>query len=124
MGFLLKTRRLLGLYCFFYACLHVLAFFALDLLFSFPLFFEELIKRPYIYLGATAWFLLLLLAITSANFIRKKMGSKWQQLHNSIYVIAIFAIIHFYWSVKSGWLEPAIYFLILSGLLLIRLKKS
>lgn len=122
MGFLIKTRRLLGLYCFFYACLHIFSFFALDLLFSLPLFFEELIKRPYIYLGATASILLLFLAITSASFIRRKIGSRWQQLHNSIYLIGILVIIHFYWSVKSGWIEPAIYFLLLISLLLMRVK--
>lgn len=123
MGFLIKTRRLLGLYCFFYACLHIFSFFALDLLFSLSLFFEELLKRPYIYLGMAGFVLLLLMAITSIMLLRKKMGKYWQQLHNSIYICAFLVIIHFYWSLKSGWMEPAIYFLVLIILLLMRFKK-
>lgn len=123
MGFLMQARRLCGLYCFSYACLHILSFWALDLAFSLPLLIQELLKRPYIYLGMSAFILLFLLAITSFNFIRKKMGRGWQQLHNFIYLCPALIVIHFYWSLKSGWIEPTIYAVILLILLMTRKHK-
>lgn len=123
LGLLLQTRRLVGLYVFTYASLHVLAFFSLDLLFAWSLFFEEVLKRPYILVGATAYILLFALAITSFNTIRKKMGKRWQRLHNFIYLIAVLVPVHFYWSVKSEIIEPSLYLLFFSVLLGVRLKK-
>jgi sulfoxide reductase heme-binding subunit YedZ len=111
-GLLIATRRLLGLYCFFYACLHFLAFAWLDLGWDLGLLLQELLKRPYIWLGMLAFIILLLLALTSPNWIRRKMQRHWQKLHNFIYLAAVFIPIHYYWSVKSGWLEPLIYVLI------------
>ncbi len=108
-GLLISTRRLIGLYCFFYACLHFLAFAWLDLGWDINLLFQELLKRPYIWLGMLAFIILLLLALTSPNRIRRKMQRNWQKLHSFIYLAAVLIPIHYYWSVKSGWLEPLIY---------------
>ncbi len=123
LGLLLQTRRLVGLYVFAYASLHVLAFFSLDLLFAWSLFFEEVVKRPYILVGAIAYILLSALAITSFNAVRRKMGKRWQRLHNSIYLIAVLVPVHFYWSVKSEIIEPSLYLLFFSVLIGIRLNK-
>ncbi|ABV87732.1 protein-methionine-sulfoxide reductase heme-binding subunit MsrQ [Shewanella pealeana] len=123
LGLLLQTRRLVGLYVFTYASLHVLAFFSLDLLFAWSLFFEEVVKRPYILVGATAYILLFALAITSFNAVRRKMGKRWQRLHNFIYLIAVLVPVHFYWSVKSEIIEPSLYLLFFSMVLGVRLKK-
>ncbi|MEZ9596283.1 protein-methionine-sulfoxide reductase heme-binding subunit MsrQ [Shewanella sp. 10N.261.52.F9] len=123
-GLLLQTRRLVGLYVFAYASLHVLAFFSLDLLFAWSLFFDEVLKRPYILVGAAAYILLASLAVTSLNSIRRKMGRKWQVLHNGIYLIGILAVIHFYWSVKSEIIEPSFYILALVILLGLRFKQG
>ncbi|MCL1039184.1 protein-methionine-sulfoxide reductase heme-binding subunit MsrQ [Shewanella submarina] len=120
MGFLLQTRRLLGLYCFFYASLHILAYLSFDLLFDFGLLAKEIIERPYIVVGAIGFTILLALAVTSINYLRRKMGRNWQKLHNLIYLCALLIPLHFYWSVKSGWIEPALYASALSLLLLTR----
>lgn len=111
-GLLISTRRLLGLYCFFYACLHFLAFAWLDQGWDLGLLLQELLKRPYIWLGMLTFIILLLLALTSPNWVRRKMQRNWQKLHNLIYLAAVLIPIHYYWSVKSGWLEPLIYALI------------
>ncbi|QDF67202.1 protein-methionine-sulfoxide reductase heme-binding subunit MsrQ [Shewanella sp. SNU WT4] len=119
---LMNVRRLLGLYVFFYASLHVLAFISLDLLFDWRLFFDEVLSRPYILLGVVNWLLLLALAITSVSALKTKMGRRWQSLHNSIYLVALLAVWHFYWSLKSGWQEPLWYLLAILLLLAIRTK--
>ena len=124
LSILMQTRRLVGLYVFAYASLHVLAFFSLDLLFAWSLFFEEVVKRPYILVGASAYILLAALALTSFKGVMRKMGRNWQKLHNGVYLIAILAAVHFYWSVKSELIEPALCMLIFAFLLVIRTKKS
>lgn len=124
LGVLLQTRRLVGLYVFAYASLHILAFFSLDLLFAWSLLAEEVLKRPYILVGFTAYLLLSALALTSFKSVMRKMGKAWQRLHNWIYLIAILAPIHFYWSVKSEIVEPSIYIVGFGLLLLIRVPGS
>ncbi|AQS36383.1 putative membrane protein [Shewanella psychrophila] len=121
-GVLIQTRRLIGLYVFAYASLHILAFISLDLLFEWSLLFQEILKRPYILVGAVAYLILIALSITSFKVIRKKMGRRWQQLHNWVYLVAMLVPIHFYWSVKSEVIEPSIYILIVVGLLSLRLS--
>jgi len=120
-GALLQTRRLIGLYVFAYATLHILSFVALDLLFEWNLLWQEIINRPYIIVGALSYVILFLLAITSLNSVRRKMGKRWQQLHNTVYVAALLIPVHFYWSVKSEIIEPSIYIAIMLGLLALRL---
>ncbi|WP_434339987.1 protein-methionine-sulfoxide reductase heme-binding subunit MsrQ [Motilimonas cestriensis] len=122
-GFLLQTRRLLGLWVLAYALIHVAIFWLLDLAGRIDLFVEEVIKRPYITLGLVALLLLMALGVTSANRIRRKMGRNWQKLHNWVYLAALLVPIHYYWSVKSAVLEPSIYILIAAFLLLLRRHK-
>lgn len=121
LGWLMQTRRLVGLYVFAYATLHILAFFSLDLLFAWELFFSEVAKRPYILVGALAYVIVSALAITSFKGVMRKMGRRWQMLHKGVYGVAILAPIHFYWSVKSEILEPSLYIFGFGVLLLWRL---
>ncbi|MDO6612151.1 protein-methionine-sulfoxide reductase heme-binding subunit MsrQ [Shewanella sp. 1_MG-2023] len=121
-GLLLQTRRLVGLYVFAYACLHIAAFISLDLLFAWGFLFEEIVKRPYILVGAASLIIATLLALTSFQAVKRKLGKRWQSLHNWIYVMAILAPIHFYWSVKSEIIEPSIYIGIFALLLWYRRK--
>lgn len=122
-GLIIKCRRLIGLYCFFWASIHMLTYFSLDLGFNFSLFGEEILKRPYLTLGAICWLILLSLAITSTAKMQRKMGRTWQLLHYSVYIVLIVAPIHFYWSTKSEIFEPSIYFIIALVLLSLRWKK-
>lgn len=123
LGLLMQTRRMIGLYAFVYASLHIMAFISLDLLFAWGFLVEEVIKRPYILVGAITYSVLLLLALTSFNALKKKMGRRWQSLHNWIYLAALLAPIHFYWSVKSEIIEPSIYLLLFVALLILRREK-
>jgi sulfoxide reductase heme-binding subunit YedZ len=109
---LIQLRRVLGLYCFFWACLHLLVFIWLDLNWEVTLFAEEVVKRPYMTLGALTWVILLALSITSVNALKRKMKKSWFTLHRWIYLALLFASIHYYWSVKSGLIEPIIYLFI------------
>ena len=119
--FLLKVRRLLGLYSFSYALCHVLSFLAFEVQFDWSLFVSEIIERPYITVGMFAVVILLLLTVTSFSAIKKKMGRKWQLLHNWVYVALSLIALHFYWSVKSEIIEPSIYIAV--SLLLLYLRK-
>lgn len=123
LGYLLQVRRLLGLYSFCYAFLHLLNFLMFDLQLAWSLFFNEVIKRPYITIGMIAFILLAALAVTSLNSIKRKMGKSWQSLHNYSYLIAILVSVHFYWSVKSEILLPLFYMLLTLILLAFRYKK-
>ena len=119
----MQVRRLLGIYTFIYALLHIVSYASFELQFDFKLLFSEIIERPYITIGMVAFLLLLPLTITSIKHYQRKMGRKWQSLHNWIYVIVILIGIHFYWSVKSDIVEPAIYFTITAILLWLRKDK-
>ncbi len=121
--YLMKTRRVLGLYAYVYALFHVLNFLAFEIQFDGALFVSEVIKRPYITIGMVAFLLLTALAITSINQLKRKMGKSWQSLHNFSYLIVILATIHFYWSVKSELTSPLFYFVIAIMLLSFRYKK-
>ncbi|HIF9434933.1 TPA: protein-methionine-sulfoxide reductase heme-binding subunit MsrQ [Photobacterium damselae] len=117
-GLLMKLRRMLGLYSFFWATLHFSIYISLDLGFDFSLLGEEIFKRPYLTIGAVCWVILLLLAATSFQKIQRKMGKKWQTLHYWVYLALILAPIHYYWSVKSGLIDPSLY-IVVAVLLLI-----
>lgn len=109
---LIRIRRLLGLYSFAWVCLHLLAFVWLELNWQFADFMSEVVKRPYLSLGAAAWVILLLLSITSIDYFKRKMKRHWLTLHRFVYWAVLFATVHYYWSVKSGLIEPSIYLLI------------
>lgn len=122
-GYLLQTRRLLGLYTFTYAVCHLLNFLAFEVQFDGSLFLSEVIDRPYITIGMVAFLLLTALAVTSFNKLKRKMGKSWQKLHDFSYLIAILVAIHFYWSVKSELTSPLFYAVLTLILLLFRYKK-
>ena len=117
----LQLRRLVGLYAFFYASLHLAAYLVLDLGGYWTQIFEEIAKRPYITVGFSAWLLLIPLAITSTRGWMRRLGRRWGQLHRVVYAIGILAVLHFWWLVKSDLREPAIYVAILALLLGLRL---
>lgn len=114
---LLRFRRMLGLYAFAYATLHLSAYLALDLGGYWAQVFEEIAKRPYITVGFAAWLLLLPLAITSTKGWMRRLGRRWSLLHRLVYAIAILAVLHFWWIVKSDVREPLLYATILALLL-------
>ena len=122
-GYLVQTRRLIGLYSFTYACLHLLNFLAFEVQFDRKLFFNEILDRPYITVGMAALIILLSLAVTSITALRRRMGQKWQKLHNWVYIAALLITLHFFWSVKSDIVEPMIYFTIAVFLLALRKDK-
>ena len=114
---LIRFRRMLGLYAFFYACLHLAAYLGLDLRGYWTQIFEEIVKRPYITVGFAAWLLLVPLAITSTKGWIKRLGRNWARLHKLVYAIAVLAVLHFWWLVKSDIREPLLYASILALLL-------
>jgi len=121
---LIRTRRLLGLWCFTWGTLHLLSYSFLELgVSNLRLLGSELISRPYLTLGIISWILLLALACTSTLWAQRKMGTTWQKLHNFIYLIAILAPIHYLWSVKVLSPQPVIYAAIAAILLALRYKK-
>jgi len=122
-GWLLQVRRLLGLYSFAYALLHLLNFIAFDLQFAWGLLLNEIIKRPYISIGMAAFIILLSLSVTSITAIKRKMGKRWQRLHNYSYLALALVAVHFYWSVKSEIIEPSIYIGLSLFLLALRKEK-
>lgn len=122
-GYLLQTRRLLGLYSFTYALFHLLSFLAFEVQFDFILFSDEIIERPYITVGMAALLILFALALTSVNTLKRKMGKRWQKLHNWVYAASLLIALHFLWSVKSEIIEPGIYIVITVFLLSLRRDK-
>lgn len=121
---LIRFRRMLGLYAFFYATLHLTAYLVLDLRGYWAQIFEEIAKRPYITVGFTAWLLLVPLAITSTQAAIRRLGRNWARLHRLVYAVGVLAVLHFWWLVKSDVREPALYAGILAVLLGWRLVKA
>lgn len=121
-GELIRLRRMLGLYAFFYSVLHVATYFVLDLGLDFGGLVDDVIKRPYITVGFTVFLMLLPLAATSSNAIVRRLGRRWQTLHKLVYPAAIGAVLHFAWLVKADLREPLIYALVLLVLFVLRLK--
>ncbi|RKF15773.1 sulfoxide reductase heme-binding subunit YedZ [Alginatibacterium sediminis] len=120
---LIAYRRLVGLYVAFYAFLHILAYLVLDLGLDWALAFEELVKRPYILVGALAFLILLALTLSSPQLVRRKMKRSWLKLHGFIYALSLLLPLHFWWSLKSGYIEPLVYLLILLGLVGLRTRQ-
>lgn len=118
---LIRFRRMLGLFAFFYATLHVLVYFGLDQLFAFDYLLEDIAERPYITVGFTAWLLLVPLAVTSTRGWVRRLGKRWRTLHRLVYVSAALGVVHFLWLVKADTREPLIYAGILAVLLGARL---
>jgi len=121
---LIRTRRLLGLWCFAWASLHLTSYALLELgINNVALLGQELVSRPYLTLGIVSWLILLALAVTSPQIMQRKLGRRWQTLHNFVYLVAILAPIHYMWSVKTLSPQPLIYAALAAGLLALRYKK-
>jgi sulfoxide reductase heme-binding subunit YedZ len=119
---LIRFRRMLGLFAFFYVCLHFLTYLGPDQSFNFAGMLKDVVKRPFITVGFAAFLLLIPMAITStAGWIRRLGGKRWQAIHRSIYVCAILGVIHYYWLVKSDVRKPLFYGALVAMLLLWRL---
>lgn len=113
-------RRMLGLYMFFYACLHVITYLWLDHFFDFDEIFKDIYKHPYVLVGFSAFILSVPLAITSTQSMMKRLGMRWKILHRIVYLIALLAVLHFLWLVKKDHTEPLVYGVMFSLLMLIR----
>ena len=118
---LIRFRRMLGLFTFFYASMHFLTYIWLDQYFDWPFIVEDIVEHPYVIVGFTAYLVLLLLAVTSPRFMVRKLGKTWKKLHRLIYPAAFLASFHFIWLVKSDIREPLLYFALFSVLMLLRL---
>jgi len=120
---LIRFRRTLGLFAFFYACLHFTTYIWLDKFFDLSEMWKDIAKRKYITVGFTAFLLLIPLAVTStAGWITRLGGKRWQMLHRLIYFSATLGVIHYYWQVKSAVIRPLTYGAIVAVLLLWRLS--
>jgi len=121
LNWLIKFRRLIGLFVFFYATVHLSAYVGLYAGFDVHVMLTDVTKRRFIIVGAIAWLLMLPLAVTSTTWAIRKMGGRnWNRLHKLVYLTAIAADIHYWWKVKTGVLSPAPYTLVLTILLLAR----
>jgi methionine sulfoxide reductase heme-binding subunit len=118
---LIKFRRMLGLFAFFYVALHFATYIGLDHFFDFTAIGNDIIKRPYVTAGFTAFVLMIPLAATSTAAMIRRLGKRWQLLHRLVYLAAILGVVHFYWLVKSDITRPAQYGAVLTLLLGFRL---
>ena len=119
---LIRVRRLLGLFAFFYACLHFLTYAGVDQSFDLSAILADVVKHPYITVGFTCFVLLIPLAATSTNAMQRRLGGRrWQLLHRLIYVIAAGGVVHYLWLVKKDITQPLLYGLALAVLLGLRL---
>ena len=116
-----KFRRMLGLFAFFYVCLHFSVYLIFDQFFDFSSIIEDVAKRPYITVGFTGWLLLIPLAATSTSGMMKQLGRNWQRLHRLVYLIGVLGVLHYLWLVKADLSEPLLYAGILTLLLGYRL---
>jgi sulfoxide reductase heme-binding subunit YedZ len=116
-NWLLRFRRMLGLFAFFYVLMHFLTWLILDQGLLMSAILEDIGERPFITLGFTALLLLTAMAATSTNGIRRRMGRRWNRLHYGIYLVAILGVWHFWWQVKADIREPLIYAVIVAALL-------
>ena len=121
LSWLIKFRRLLGLFAFFYGTIHMLTYVALYAGFDVNTMLDDIAKRKFITVGVAAWLLLLPLAATSTNWAIRKLGGKnWNRLHTLVYAAAVCGIVHSWWQVKPGVLSPLRLTLVLAVLLAVR----
>ena len=120
-SWVMRVRRMLGLYAFFYACLHVLTYLVLDAEFSLAYVVEDVVKRAYITVGFAAFLVLIPLAATSNHAMMRRLGGRrWQALHRAAYVATFAALLHFLWLVKADVREPLIHIAVFVLLMLMR----
>lgn len=115
----IRLRRMLGLFAFFYACIHLILYLWLDQFFDWGGIWRDILKRPFITVGMLAFLLLIPLAVTSPKSMLRRLGKRWKTLHTLIYPLSMLAVLHFWWmkDAKSDTFEPLIYALILAALL-------
>ena len=119
---LLRLRRMFGLFAFFYVLLHFVAYLWWDQYFDWTAIWKDVLKRPFISIGFAAFLLLIPLAVTSTNKMIKRLGARrWQLLHRLVYAIAILGVLHFWWLAKRDVTQPLIFAVILAVLLGFRL---
>ena len=127
-SWLLKYRRMLGLYAYFYACLHMLTYIWFDQFFDWTEIIKDIFKRPFITIGFITLLLLTPLAFTSTNKMMKRLKKKWKKLHKLIYLIAILGLLHYFLMTKADYKQPLMLLLVLVFLLSYRyilfIKKS
>jgi methionine sulfoxide reductase heme-binding subunit len=122
---LVRFRRMLGLFAFFYGTLHFMTYFVLDHSLMFDGLWEDVVKRPYITMGFTAFVLLVPLALTSTQgWIRRLGGYRWNLLHRLVYISAVLAVIHYWWKVKLDTTYPRYYAILVGGLLAVRVWRA
>ncbi len=119
---LIRIRRLLGLFGFFYLTLHFFVYLVLDQTLDWEFILVDLTKRPYAVVGFTAWLLLIPLAVTSTRGWVRRLGKRWQKLHKLVYVAVALGLLHFYWQVKADTLWPLVAATVYVVLLTLRLR--
>ena len=115
-------RRMLGLFVFFYASLHLLTYIGIDYRFNWQPIFDDVFKKKYIFIGFAAWVLLIPLVITSSQKMIKLLKNNWKRLHRLIYIIALFGSLHYIWLSKTIFFKPLVYLVIILVLLALRIK--
>lgn len=118
---IVRFRRMLGLFAFFYVSVHLTIYLVIDLGGFWSQLLGEIVKRPYITVGFAAWLLLIPLALTSTQGMMRRLGRNWQRLHRLIYPIALLGVLHYVWLVKADHREPALYLAVWIVLMLARL---
>ena len=117
-----KIRRMLGLFVFFYATLHLFIYVGIDYRFEWQPILDDVIKKKYVFIGFSAWLLLIPLAATSSQKMIKVLKQNWKKLHKLIYLIAIFGSLHYIWLSKTIFFKPLVYTSIIFLLLLLRIR--
>jgi methionine sulfoxide reductase heme-binding subunit len=119
-GWSIRIRRMLGLFAFFYACLHLMIYLWLDQFFDWQEIFLDILDRRFITMGMLAFALLIPLVVTSNRLMIKRLGKSWKKLHRLAYLVPALGVVHYWWLVKADVLEPLIYGLVLLVLLAFR----
>ena len=122
LSFWIKFRRMLGLFVFFYATVHLLTYVGLDYRFDWEPIINDVLKKKFIFIGFSAWLLLIPLAATSSQKMIKILKRNWKNLHRLVYIIAIFGSLHYIWLSKTIFFKPLVYTLIIVVLLALRIK--
>ena len=118
----ISFRRMLGLFVFFYATIHLMTYVIIDYRFDWQQIYNDVLKKKYIFIGFSAWFLLIPLAVTSSQKMTKLLKQNWKKLHRLIYLIAIFGALHYIWLSKTIFFKPLIFAVIIIVLLMFRLN--
>ena len=118
----IKFRRMLGLFTFFYASIHMLSYVGLDYRFDFEPLINDVLKKKFIFIGFSAWLLLIPLAVTSSEKMVRLLKQNWKKIHRLIYIIGVFGVLHYIWLSKTIFFKPLIFLILLIILLLFRIK--